>query len=399
MHVDLPSVTAALGEIAPLHLAEEWDNVGLLVEPSRPRPIRRILLTIDLTDAVLDEAIRGKADMIVAYHPPIFEPIKRLDGRSAITRLVERGIAVYSPHTALDAIFPGVNDWIAAGLGSYWSTSPIKPAPAARPFNPVGPVVGGFYAPRTAQEDEKKPRTVKVVVFVPAAAADRVRQAMADQGAGHIGDYSHCSFNIDGQGTFLGGQSTKPTVGKKGRLERVPEVRLEMVAYAANLSDIIPAIRKVHPYEEPAIDIYPLEGEPDQRLRRCGQGRTIWLHKAVSLSVIVRRLKKHLGVRYVRVAATEAHQRGRRIMTLSICAGAGGSVLRQCTNTELYITGEMRHHDILAANARGISVILCDHTNTERGALTLLRKALHDQLGKSVRIDISKADREPLSIV
>src|SRR5437867_4141592 len=100
MVVNLDDITTALQEIAPLELAEEWDNVGLLVEPSRSKPIQRILLTIDLTDAVLDEAIKNKSQMVVAYHPPIFDPIKRLDGRSRITRLIEHNIAVYSPHTA-----------------------------------------------------------------------------------------------------------------------------------------------------------------------------------------------------------------------------------------------------------------------------------------------------------
>src|SRR5688572_19341172 len=108
MPAKLSDVTQALGKIAPLYLAEEWDNVGLLIEPSRPRPIGRVLLTIDLTDAVVDEAIRLKSELVVAYHPPIFEPIKSLRGEPRLVRLVEHRIAVYSPHTALDCVYGGV---------------------------------------------------------------------------------------------------------------------------------------------------------------------------------------------------------------------------------------------------------------------------------------------------
>jgi dinuclear metal center YbgI/SA1388 family protein len=379
MAVPLQDLTVALKQIAPLELAEEWDNVGLLMEPSRPRPVRRLLLTIDLTDAVLDEAIRLKSDMIVAYHPPIFEPIKRLthvtfnQAAWRAVRCIEAGIAVYSPHTALDAVPGGVNDWLSQGLGpisrkSAWTKASHQPVHEA----------------------------FKIVVFVPLEAADRLRTALADCGAGRIGDYRECSFNLQGTGTFMGGPSTRPAVGSKGRLEHIHEVRIEMVCSKTGLPNLIEAIREHHPYEEPAWDIYKLEPKP---MRDTGQGRLIYLKRKTPLPELVRRIKRHLGVDLLRVAGPRDMLSGRRpIDEVAVCAGAGGSLFKG-TLFQVYLTGEMRHHDILAKVEQGSAVILADHTNTERGYLPVLKKKLHERLGRLLRIDISKADREPMKIV
>ena len=389
MAAKLSAVVDGLNAIAPLELAEEWDNVGLLIEPSRPRPVRRILLTIDLTDAVLDEAIAAKVEMIVAYHPPIFEPFKRLGsgGGRRITRLIENRIAVYCPHTALDSVHGGVNDWLADAFGEEGSSHirvPIKPIPIPHQLAAV------------------PSRFVKIVVFVPTQAADRLRQALGDAGIGWIGGYSHCSFNVEGEGTFFGREGTHPRVGKKGRLERVKETRIEMITDQDMLLRTEHVIRKNHPYEEPAYEFYPLvrPGPPASATPLVGQGRELGLHPPyLKFNDVLKKVRKHLRQPRIRVAAHESHRKGVTVEGIAVCAGAGASVLKESRHATVWLTGEMRHHDILAANARGISVILCDHTNTERGYLPILKNKLHEKLGQSVRIDISRADREPLQIV
>ncbi len=251
-------VTDLLSRLAPPSLAEEWDNVGLLVEPTRPRTVGRLFLTIDLTEPVLDEAIEAGTDFVVAYHPVIFAPLGRLttDDPKARTvlRAVEVGLPVYSPHTALDAALGGVNDWLADGLGDG-ERRPVQPRP-----------------------------------------------------------------------------------------------------------------------EDPT----------------AGQGRVVTLHEPVDLETLVGRIKMHTGLTHVRVADPGV----RSVRTVALCPGAGGSVVGD-VEADLYLTGEMRHHRVLAATARGTAVVVTDHTNTERGYLPRLARELEQTLG-DVEVRISSKDRDPL---
>ncbi|MAE62312.1 MAG: Nif3-like dinuclear metal center hexameric protein [Planctomycetaceae bacterium] len=368
MAATLNTVLDVLDRIAPLSYAAAWDNVGLLLAPARPRRIERMLLTIDLAAPVVDEAIAARASMIVAYHPPIFEPIKRVHGRLAA--LIERRVAVYSPHTALDAASGGVNDWLAEGLGPG-DVGAMESLPATDDLNDC-----------------------KLVAFVPADHVDRMREQLKGL-AGWIGDYRECSFGVTGTGTFRGGPGTHPVVGQANRLERVDEVRLEMSCEGAALPRIEAAIREVHPYEEPAWDVYRLAAKPTTHI---GYGRSVALKRPARLATIVQRVKRHLKLSHVRVAAAKGHRRGGTIRNIALCAGAGGSVLGGAS-ADVYLTGEMRHHDVLAAVEAGTSVILCDHTNTERGYLPVLKKKLAAELGRGVRIDVSKRDAEPLRVV
>ncbi|HEY6728644.1 MAG TPA: Nif3-like dinuclear metal center hexameric protein [Polyangiaceae bacterium] len=265
MTVSLPEVLAELERIAPLHLAADWDNVGLLVEPrpSVDATIERIHLTIDLTEAVLEEAIERRADLIVAYHPPIFSGLKRVTQRSPAERitlsLARSGIFAYSPHTALDACRGGLNDWLVSAFGPG-SASAIEPVDAA---------------------------------------------------------------------------SSE------------------------------------------------------------GQGRVLQLTAPLRLSDAVERVKAHLKLAHVRVARP-ADSGDPLIRSVAVCAGAGGSLLVHA-DADLLLTGEMRHHDILAQQAKGTSVIVCDHTNTERGYLPILAQKLG--FGGAVHVSISARDADPLQIV
>jgi len=367
----------ALEAISPLSFAEDWDNVGLLVG-SEAWSAARILLTIDLTEEVLSEAIALGAGMIVAYHPPIFAPLGSVTERTEKERIVLRaarhGLAVHSPHTALDNAAGGVNDWLASGIGPG-DVRALQPA---------------AMLPRSEQ--------CKVITFVPRDAADHVRSALAAIGAGRIGDYELCSFESPGRGTFRGAEGTDPVVGEAGRLERVDEVRLEMVAPEAALGLAVIAIRQAHPYEEPPIEIHALRPRPD---RSQGTGRRLVLDRATDVETIAERLRGHLGPRdgsRLRVARVPGGPREHE--TIGICAGSGGSLLEDAIRQgcDLFFTGEMKHHEVLAARSAGCTVLLAGHTNTERGYLPVLRERMLQTL-EGVEITLSERDADPLEAV
>lgn len=367
-------VTAALETIAPLHYAMEWDNVGLLIG-SPEWTARAIMLTIDLTEDVLREAKEHNVQMIMAYHPAIFHPLNRISNTSLTEQIVleaaRSGIAVYSPHTALDAAPGGLNDWLAEGVRGN-----------------DGGDVRALEAYHALPESEQ----CKIVTFCPADAVDAIRNGLGTVGAGRIGEYQLCSFELRGTGTFFGGDTTDPAVGEKGRLEHVDEVRLEMVCSEPALGLAVLALREFHPYEEPPVEIYRLHPRPN---RKVGQGRRVVLDQKVTLEQIVNRIKDRMGVTRIRVAVGRGAPDSYR--TVGLSAGAGASLIDAAIDQgcELFFTGEMRHHDVLAAQARGCTIILAGHTNTERGYLPVLRGRLL-QLLPDTTVEVSTRDCDPL---
>ncbi len=375
----LASILPRIASLAREHLAEPWDKVGLQVgDPAQN--VRNVMLCIDLTEPVLDEAIAAKCQLVIAYHPPLFEPLTSLTTASwkerVIRKAVQRGIAIYSPHTALDADADGINDWLVKGLGAATSV-PMRCS------------------------DTTPGAAMKIVTFVPPEHADRVRHAMAHAGAGRIGHYSHCSFSSLGEGTFRGDETTHPAVGSPGRLERVPEVRLEMLCHpqSADLHDVLRALVQAHPYEEPAIDVIPSDSgkrliEPPAPA--VGAGRVGYLASPITLQTLAARVKKRLRVRSVDIATPPPGVRWMaprgRISQFAVCAGAGGPLLKDCGPFPAFITGEMRHHDILDATQRGITVILAGHTQTERPYLPVYRTRLAALQLPGITWRVSRAD-------
>lgn len=390
--MDMQRLIDAMQAIAPLELAAEWDNVGLLLgAPGDPLPAgARVLLTIDVTEAVMAEAGgAAPAAAIVAYHPPIFEPIKRLNGSDPMHRVLlaaaRQGTAIFSPHTALDAAPDAMSDWLAD---------------AVMEGGPAGGVAeaGGATGDRRALIPHAALRAseqVKIVTFVPPGKVEAVRGALASSGAGQIGAYSACSFAVPGTGTFLGAPDTRPAIGQPGRLEEAGEVRLEMVCSRAALALAIEALRQFHPYQEPAIDVYPLHPRPR---RGTGIGRRVVLDRPVTMAALAARVRAWLGVQAVQLARSGPE--GRLVSSIAVCPGAGGSLWEtaRAQGCEVFITGEMKHHEVLAAVRSGISVVLAGHTNTERGYLPRLRDRLAKMLPE-VRFEVSAADGDPLVLV
>src|SRR5688572_22484521 len=245
--MELRKVIDALEEIAPTRYAEAWDNVGLLVGDPR-QAVSRAICCIDYTPAVAAEAAKERCDLVIAYHPPIFDAIKRLvaSDTNVVFDAIRRGVAVYSPHTALDVADGGTNDMLADAIGiTSESRGPLR-----------------LIEPKASQ--------YKLVTFVPEKDVDRVAQSLFAAGAGRIGNYTQCSFRSPGTGTFFGEEgATNPTVGRSGKLEQAAEVRIETVMPIARLAEVLAALRASHPYEEPAFDLVQLATPPE----KIGQGR------------------------------------------------------------------------------------------------------------------------------
>jgi dinuclear metal center YbgI/SA1388 family protein len=359
----LSAIASAMEEIAPTSMAESWDNVGLLVGDPK-QEIGQILLTIDYSPAVVQEGIARKCDLIIAYHPPIFAPLKRIVAGSAIFDAIRRGTAIYSPHTALDVAEGGTNDMLADALGMT-DRKPLKAA-------------------------EVKSAEYKLVVFVPIEAVDKVSRAIFEAGAGWIGNYSSCSFRSAGTGTFFGEKGSHPTLGRTGRLEKVDEIRLETIVPVAKADAVVQALRSAHPYEEPAFDLVVLARPAEDR----GQGKIGSIPPA-ERAQIFERIKKELEIEHLLVAGPTDGVATRA----AVCAGSCGDFLDLAIAGEagIYLTGEMRHHDALKAAAAGLTVVCTLHSNSERAVLKRVKKRLEEIEGMP-GIRISEADRDPFSI-
>ncbi len=354
-------LVGAMERIAPTAFAASWDNVGLLVgDPGAP--LSRVLLTIDLTRAVLGEATsRARSDAVVAYHPPIFAAQKRFLAGSPAFEAARSGVAVYSPHTALDVSPGGTNDVLADAL-EMRERAPLRPAPA-----------------RDAE--------LKLVTFVPPEHVEAVSRAVFEAGAGRIGNYSSCSFRAPGTGTFFGEEGASPVVGQAGRLEEAGEVRLETVVPERRAEDVVRALRGAHPYEEPAFDLVRLAAAPSG----LGLGRVGAVPRA-ALGAVAERVKKALGGAHVLVAGAL----DRPIERAAVCAGSGGELIGDAlaAGADLLLTGELRHHDALRAAEAGLAVICTRHSTSERAALLPLAERLARELS-GVGVIVSREDRDP----
>ena len=359
-------IASAIESLLPPALAQSWDNVGLLVgDPDADA--RRILVTIDTTGAVVREAKRLNVDLIVSYHPIIWDGLKRITAAgptAAVYELIRAGIAVYSIHTSLDAIAGGVNDGLADAIGLVDA-------------EPIGDFV----------EDPAGPR-YKVVTFVPAGDLDKVAEALYQAGAGAIGNYSHCGFQTEGTGTFLPLDGAQPAIGTRGILESVPEIRIETVVSADKVAAVIAALRKAHPYETPAFDVF----QHHDVERRFGLGRMGRVAKAAKVRNLLAKIKKTTGAKAAGIVGSQ----DRLVRKAAVCAGSCGKILQAviAAGCDLYLTGELKHHEALAVQEAGVTAVCLSHTVSERFALRKLIKELNTVL-PLVTILQSTKDADP----
>jgi len=365
-------VVKVLEEMGPPHLAAEWDNVGLLVGDAESEA-GALMLCIDLTEQVLSEARKAKARMIMAYHPVILEPTSRVTASEAaeLYAAAASGVAVYSMHTALDAAPGGTNDVLSEALGIE----------NPRPLEPIVRQGG-----------------CKIVVFTPADDVSAVADAAFDAGAGTIGEYERCAFFSHGIGTFLGSSDSAPRIGQPGRQEATEELRLEFIAPKDKVAGVCSAIRSAHSYEEPVVDVYPVEDLPEG----CGMGRIGRLPRPVTTGTLIARIKKQTGLKKVLLAGGDRKSgdgRGKLVSMAACAAGSAGKIYRTAIakGASFYLTGEMRHHDALDAVASGLTVVCLGHSNSERIALRRLADRLAVKLPK-LKVILSKMDRDPFEI-
>ncbi|MBM4016748.1 MAG: Nif3-like dinuclear metal center hexameric protein [Planctomycetes bacterium] len=357
-------VVRAVDRLAPLALAEEWDNVGLVLgEP--PWPVRRVLAALDVCDATCAEAERLRADALVVHHPLIFQAVKRLTGDSRSSRVALRLLAarraLIVAHTNLDAAPGGLSDILAQMVGLR-DAEPLAPAPSAG--------------------------KCKIVVFVPEAALEGVRQAAFAAGAGRIGEYAECSFAAAGEGTFRPGEAARPAVGERGRRTRVREFRLEVLADDGRAARIVAAVARVHPYEEPAIDVYPVKAADPW----SGVGRVGLLRRPMRAAVFAARVKRILRRRAVALGGPA----DALIERLALCPGGGGNMVPAvlASGSQAYLTGELAMHQVKELAAAGIASVQAGHYETERIALEGWFPRLAEALaGLDVRL--SRKERPP----
>ncbi len=360
----LSDLISAMEQIAPTRYAEAWDNVGLLAgDPAQQ--VSKVLLTIDYTADVADEARRLGCDAVIAYHPPIFDAIKRITAESLIFDAIRRGMAIYSPHTALDVAEGGTNDVLCDILGLQ-DRSPLRLA-------------------------ETKASQYKLVTFVPEEHLERVSRALFDAGAGRIGKYNSCSFRSNGIGTFFGEEGSQPTVGQSGRLEQAPEIRIETVVPIACVAQVVRALRQAHPYEEPAFDLQQLAATPEG----IGLGRIGTFAQPIDRALMIDRVKNGLGIDHLLIAGPPSG----KALRAAVCAGACGDLLNDALaqKADVYVSGEMRHHDALRAAGAGMTVICTLHSNSERVTLKRLKDRLAKEL-PGLECDLSEVDRDPFTI-
>jgi len=315
----LKTLCDSLEAFAPLYLQENYDNSGLLIG-DKNRIVKKAIISLDVTEEVLEEAIHNKIDVIIAHHPLIFKSLKKLTGSNMVERIVQKAIkndiAIYAIHTNLDNVFEGVNHIFARQLG-LTKLEILQP----------------------------KPETLKkLMVYVPVSHSDRLRDSLFAVGAGTIGNYNSCSFQLEGKGSFRALEGSNPFVGETNQLHFEEENKIEMVFPAYLQSRIIQTLRENHPYEEPAFDIFALENEWD----KTGAGMIGYLEKAMSEIDFLNHLKTKTAANCIRYSPLI----GKSVSKIALCGGSGSFLISsaKAAGANVFITGDVKYHDFFEAD-------------------------------------------------
>lgn len=342
-------ICAVMEAWAPPGAAYAWDRVGLQVG-SKSAPVRRVLTCLTVNDGAVAAAKKARAEMIVAHHPVVWDPLKALSMDNAQSRpaleLFRADIACFAAHTNLDVVPGGVNHVLANALG----------------LRDLRPLVS---PPQATQ--------VKLVCFVPEDHLAAVREAMCGAGAGAMGNYSECTFSSAGIGTFVPGPGSHPHTGEKGKLNEVPERRLEVLVPRGRLSAVIAALSAAHPYEVPAYDVMPVENR-DESLSLGLRGD---LPKAMRLDAFARLVCRALAVPHARWVGAAA----RKVRHVAVLGGSGaGEIATMPAEVDVYVTGDVKYHEADLAAARGLAVVDPGHAGSEKAIATAIAVRLRESL-------------------
>lgn len=329
-------IISSIESFAPLAFQEDYDNAGLIVG-DQEQEAKGALITVDVTEEIIDEAINKKINLIIAHHPIIFVGLKKITGKNYIERIIikalKNNIAIYAAHTNLDNIQGGVNSKIAEKLN-------LQNTRILAPLNN---------------------HLMKLVYFVPVGHAEQTRKAVFDAGAGHIGNYDMCSYNMEGVGSFRAGEDTHPFVGKKNKIHYEDEIRIETIFPKHLKHKIINALIEAHPYEEVAYDIYPL----DNRLDKVGAGIIGELAKEVPEIEFLELVKKTFQAQCIR------HTKlfNKPISKIAVCGGSGSFLLNEAIkqSADIFISADFKYHQFFDAEDK---IIIADIGHFESEQVT-----------------------------
>ncbi len=343
----IKDIVREIENIAPLSYQEDYDNAGLIIGNAEDE-VTGILLSLDTTEEVVEEAIRQKMNLIIAHHPIIFKGLKKINGKNYVERTVikaiQNNIAIYAAHTNLDNVLEnGVNMKFARKLG-LTGLEILQP---------------------------KQDMLVKVVVFTPVKDADRIKDAIFESGGGGMGNYSECSFSVTGRGTFRPGENASPAVGEKNKREGIDEVRIEVIVPAAGAGRLIEAVKQVHPYEEMAYDILPLKNED----RETGSGVWGYLPEPMDTGQFLAMLKQSMALPLIKHTGYTG-----MVHKVAVCGGAGSFLIQAAMRekADAYVTSDLKYHEFFDAENR---LLLCDigHYESEISTLEIFYEVIKEK--------------------
>ncbi len=346
----IKNVVQIMEEIAPLSYAEHYDNVGLLIG-DQETIVKGILITHDTIEDVIDEAIKKNCNLIVSFHPIIFSGIKKFNGQDYVNKVVVKAIkndiAIYATHTALDNVPQGVNSTICDKLNLINRRILIP----------------------------KKEYIYKLTTYAPVDCAKNVREALFDAGAGNIGNYDSCSFNINGEGTFRGNEKSNPVTGVRGELRLEKEVQINITFEKHLKSKILKTLFDHHPYEEVAYEVVKLENEN----QNIGLGMIGYLENEMNENDFLHFLKERMNTDCIRHTTLL----GNKIKKVAVLGGSGSSAIENAKslNADVYITSDLKYHDFYKAEK---DILLCDigHYESEQYTKTLIYEFLSKKISK-----------------
>lgn len=359
-------VVHLLEELAPKALQENYDNAGLIVG-NKDETITGALLCLDSTEQVIDEAIQNNCNLVIAHHPIVFSGLKSITGKNYIERTllkaIKNDIAIYAIHTNLDNVENGVNRMIAERIG----LENLR-----------------ILAP-------KKNLLKKLVFFCPLKAVEQVRTSIFEGGAGKIGNYDSCSFNVEGIGTFKGNSETNPFVGKKEMLHEEKEVRVETVFPSHMENHILNRLLDNHPYEEVAYDLYPLTNEWNQ----VGSGMIGELSTPLPAQDFLQKLKTVLNtecIRYTKIVK-------KNLQKVAICGGSGSFLLNKAIaqKADIFITADYKYHQFFDADDQ---IIIADvgHYESEQFTPLLIQRYLQEKI-PNFAVHLTKLNTNPINYI
>lgn len=358
----------AMEKWAPLDLAFDWDNVGLQIG-SYGQPVKKVMVTLDVNESVVEEAIKNNVNLIIAHHPLLFQSLRQIDINSpkgrTITKVIKNDITVYAAHTNLDIAKNGVNDMFCDLLDLTNRENLVT------------------------LEHEK---LFKFVVYVPLDYANQVRNAVSEAGAGWIGNYSHCTFQTKGEGTFKPLEGTNPFIGSEKKLEKVDEVRMETIVKQKDLKDVISAMKKAHPYEEAAFDIFPMHNKGEA----IGLGRVGELTNPLSIERLCERIKEICNQTNVRLIGNK----DTIVNRVAVLGGSGEKYIHEAKrkNADIYITGDISFHQAQEAIEIGLPIIDAGHY-MEHIMKENVRSFLQKRFEGKLEVIVSKTYTDPFTYI